>query len=160
MTTDFDGLVTGLRSWAANRPEHVQAAVNLLIWHETWLRRPDFTGACVTGWNTMLINWTEAREFIDRGYARRGQRPLPASNSECRILDIAVALGEDQFSLGGFGLAHKRAVAQAFAWACGQRFEPAAVPAGPAHNHPDFIPGDASCRRCALDAEEKRIGRA
>lgn len=54
--TDFDTLVTGLRSWSANRDQHVRAAVELLIWHETWLRRLDFQEACITGRNTFLID--------------------------------------------------------------------------------------------------------
>lgn len=149
--TEFDILVTGLRSWAANRDRHVLAAVGLLIWHETWLRRPDFRDECITGRNTFLVNWEEARDFIDRGYARRGQRPLPASSSERHVLDLVVALGEDQFGLAGFGHAHKRAAVQAFAAAAGLRLEPPVPEAG--HSHPDFIPGDpATCTACALSA--------
>jgi len=148
--TDFDSLVTGLRSWAVNRDRHVRAAVELLIWHETWLRRPDFRDECITYRNTAIIHWEAAREFIDRGFAQRGQRPLPASSAERNILDLAVALGEDQFGLAGFGYAHQRAAAQAFAAAVGLQLEPPGP--GTGHNHPDFIPGDpATCAACALE---------
>jgi hypothetical protein len=156
-----EDLAKGLRGWARGRTDHERAAVELLIWHETWLRRPDFKGACITQYAPGLIariNWEEAREFIDRGYRRKGQdRPLPAASSELRILDFAVTLGEDQFALGGFGRAHKRAVAQAFASAAGLGLEPPVPEEG--HSHPDFIPGDpATCHRCALDAgDEGRI---
>lgn len=152
--TEFDSIAAGLRSWAVNRAGHVQAAVELLIWHETWLRRPDFRDACVTGRSTFMINWELAREFIDRGFMNLGQRPLPASSSELRILDLAVALGEDQFGLAGLGHAHRRTVVQAFAAAAGVQLE---LPAPEAvHNHPSVIPGDpATCAACALSAEDE-----
>ena len=69
---------------------HEQAAVELLIWHETWLRRPDFKGACITqraAGLVAIINWEEAREFIDRGYTQRGH-PGPA-----RVLVAAAPAG-------------------------------------------------------------------
>ena len=153
----FEDLAAGLRGYYRGCTVHEQAAVELLIWHETWPRRPDFKGACITQLAPGLvahIDWYEAREFIDRGYAQRGERPVPASSSQRRVLDLAVALGEDQFGLSGLGLAHKRAAAQAFAAACGLRLEPAIPEVG--HSHPDFIPGDpATCHRCALEAGDK-----
>jgi hypothetical protein len=44
----FEDLAAGLRGWARGGTAHEQAAVELLIWHGTWLRRPDFKGACIT----------------------------------------------------------------------------------------------------------------
>jgi hypothetical protein len=153
----FEDLTAGLRGWARGRTRHEQAAVDLLIWHESWLRRPDFKGACITQQApglVAIINWEEAREFIDRGFARRGERPLPASSSQRRVLDLAVALGEDQFGLNSLGHAHRRAVAQAFAAAVGLRLEAPIPEAG--HNHPEFIPGDpATCQACALEASDE-----
>ncbi len=152
----FEDLAAGLRGYYRGGTEHEQAAVELLIWHETWLRRPDFKGACITQRAAGLvarIDWYEAREFIDRGYAQRGHsgRPLPASTSERAVLDLAVALGEDQFRLAGLGHAHRRAAAQAFAAAVGLQLE-APIPG---HNHPDFIPGDpATCEACAREAKD------
>jgi hypothetical protein len=103
----FEDLAAGLRGWVRGGTAHEQAAVELLIWHETWLRRPDFKGACMTQLAAGLvarIDWYEAREFIDRGYSQRGQqRPVPASSSQRRVLDLVVALGEDQFGLSGLG---------------------------------------------------------
>lgn len=129
----------------------------MLIWHETWLRRPDFKGACITQRApglVAIINWEGAREFADRGYAQRGERPLPASTSQRAVLDLAVALGEDRFRLSGLGHAHKRAAAQAFAAAAGLRLEPPIPEIG--HNHPDFIPGDpATCQACAREAGDE-----
>jgi len=156
----FEDLAAGLRGYYRGGTPHEQAAVELLIWHESWLCRPDFKGACITQLAAGLvarIDWYEAREFIDRGYARRGERPVPASSSQRRVLDLAVALGEDQFGLSGLGHAHKRAAAQAFAAAAGLRLEPPIPEIG--HSHPDFIPGDpATCQRCAPEAGDE--GRA
>jgi hypothetical protein len=83
----FGDLAAGLRGWVRGGTRHEQAAVELLSWHETWLRRPDFREACITQLAPGLvarIDWYEAREFVDRGYARRGERPLPASNGRRR----------------------------------------------------------------------------
>ena len=40
--TDFDTLVRLLRRWTHNHDPHIRAAVELLIEHETWIRRADF----------------------------------------------------------------------------------------------------------------------
>src|SRR5712691_8773449 len=120
----FEDLAAGLRGYYRGGTAHEQAAVELLIWHETWLRRPDFRAACITQLAPKLIariNWGEARGFIDRGYTQQRERPLAASTSQRAVLDLAVALGENQFRLGGLGHAHKRAAAQAFAAAVGLR---------------------------------------
>ncbi len=153
----FEDLAAGLRGWVRGGTAHEQAAVELLIWHETWLRRPDFKGACITQLAPGLIariDWSEAREFIDRGYAQRGQRTLPASSSQRRLLDFAVALGENMFGLSHMGVVHQWHMAAAFAKACGCTLE-GPVP-GPGHNHPDFIPGDpATCQACAREAKDQ-----
>ena len=44
--SDFDALVVRLRRWTHNHDPHVRAAVELLIEHETWIRRGDFQRAC------------------------------------------------------------------------------------------------------------------
>lgn len=153
----FEDLVTGLRGWARGRAPHEQAAAELLIWHETWLRRPDFKGACITqraAGLVAIINWDEARAFIERFYAQRGQQALPASSSQRRVLDLAVALGEDTFGLASMGHIHRWRLASAFAEACGQKLE-GPIPE-PGHSHPGFIPGDpATCGACAREAQDE-----
>jgi len=155
--TSFEDLAAGLRGWARSGTRHEQAAVELLIWHETWLRRPDFKGACITHRPARLlaiVNWREAREFIGRGYARRGQQAVPASASQQRLLDFAVALGENMFGLSTMGMVHQWHMADAFARACGQVLE-GPLPE-PGHSHPDFIPGDpATCGACAREAKDE-----
>jgi hypothetical protein len=152
----FEDLAAGLRAWAKDDQINT-AAVELLIWHETFLRRADFIGACVDlpdpddedevddgPW--ARIRWTDAQAFA-------GSSPR-ASTTELAVLQLAVAIGSNQFRLSGLGHAHKRASAQAFASACGLRLEPPVPEAG--HSHPDFIPGDpATCHRCALEARDE-----
>jgi len=119
----FEDLAAGLRGYYRGGAAHQQAAVELLIWHETWLRRPDFKGACITQQAAGLvarIDWEEAREFIERGYRQLGcDHPVPAS-TERAVLDLAVALGEDQYRLSNMGAAHRRAIVQAVARAVGE----------------------------------------
>lgn len=112
---DFDTTVTALRRWAATHDVRARAAVELLCWHEHWLRRPDFSQACVHAdphSGTMWINWREAREFCDAG--PRG------STGEVAILDLALTLGEDRFRFANMGHAHRRAIVRAVAVALGQ----------------------------------------
>ena len=153
----FEDLAAGLRGWARGGTAHEQAAVELLLWHETWLRRRDFKGACITqraAGLVAIINWEEAREFIDRGCTQRGQPGLPASSSQRRLLDFAVALGENMFGLSSMGGVHRWHMAAAFARACGYRLEGPVPEAG--HNHPDFIPGDPeTCGACAREAKDE-----
>jgi hypothetical protein len=147
MATDFDELCTGLRAWAAGSDSN-EAAVELLIWHASWLRRADFTSRCVcSGANgESWILWTGAADFAESGPR--------ASSSELAILNLAVALGEDRFGLSGFGRVHKRKAAEAFARACGWRLEGDIPEQG--HSHPDFIPGTPeTCEACAREAKDE-----
>jgi hypothetical protein len=110
---DFDASVAGLRRWTAHHDPHVRAAVELLIEHETWIRRPDFRRACIhADTREAWINWRKAREFCDSG-------PV-GSTSELAILDLAVALGENRYRLSIMGAAHSRMIVQAVARALGE----------------------------------------
>jgi hypothetical protein len=144
----FEDLVTGLRRGTSTHDTNVRAAVELLIWHEYWLRRSDFRRACIRHVSgTPYIRWREAQSLT-------GDPPAGASSSQLTVLRVAVAVGLDDFRLSGLGHAHRRAVAQAFAETCGVRLEPAVPEVG--HSHPAFIPGDpASCQRCALEAGDE-----
>lgn len=146
---DFVRLSDALRRWADGDTINT-AAVELLIWHEYWLRRPGFKKASISHYprdRIASIRWDQAREFHDSGPT--------ASTSQMAVLDLAVAIGENRYRLSSFGHAHRRAVAQAFAAAVGLRLESAVPEAG--HNHPGFIPGDpATCKACALPAADER----
>ena len=105
-------LIAGLRAWTRDHDPHVRAAVELLIEHDVWLRRADFTRACIRlprpgG----LVNWEAARAFADAGTV--------ASTSEMAILDLAVALGENRYRLSIMGAANARSIATAVARAAG-----------------------------------------
>jgi hypothetical protein len=107
-----EALVTGLRAWTKDHDPHVRAAVELLIWHGTWLRRQDFVRAAVVRRHSSTwIDWDAAR-----GFAGAGAR---ASTSEMAILDLAVALGENRYRLSIMGHAHSRAIARYVAMAVG-----------------------------------------
>lgn len=107
-----EALIKGLRAWTRENDPHVRAAVELLLWHEFWLRRADFRSAAVhRGKYEATIDWGAAREFVDEG--------AKASTSEMAILDLAVALGEDRFRLNIMGSAHSRAIGNAMFAAAG-----------------------------------------
>jgi hypothetical protein len=112
--TDFDGTVKGLRAWTKDHDPHVRAAVELLCWHETWLRRRDFCKAVLDygGHGSIRIGWAEAREFAGT--------IAHASTSEMAILDLAIAIGEDRYRLRIMGDAHAKAIVRAFASALGE----------------------------------------
>lgn len=110
--TFADDLTVGLRKWTDHHDPHVKAAVELLLWHDFWLRRQDFRKAAVeAGRHDVTIDWYAAREFCD-SYPG-------ASTSELAILDLAIALGENRYKLSIMGSAHSRAIADAVAAACG-----------------------------------------
>ncbi len=111
--SDYDTLVRLLRRWTHDHDPHVRAAVELLIEHETWIRRADFARACIErDAREAWIHWRKAREFVSAG-------PV-ASASQMAILDLAVALGENRFKFSIMGPAHSRMIAQAVARALGE----------------------------------------
>ena len=110
--TFADDLTAGLRLWTKDHNPCVKAAVELILWHDFWIRRQDFRTRCViVGSGVVRIDWDRARELADSGPR--------ASTSELAILDLAVALGEDRYRLSGMGRAHSRAIANAMTAACG-----------------------------------------
>jgi len=79
---DRAALIAGLRAWTRDHDPHVRAAVELLIEHDVWLRRADFTRArIVCSGREAYVNWVAARAFADAGTV--------ASTSETAILDLA-----------------------------------------------------------------------
>jgi hypothetical protein len=102
-----------LAVWTRHHDPHVRAAVGLLIEHDFWLHRPDFTRACVhRDGGQAWIDWQAARAFVDAGPG--------ASTSQLAILDLAVALGENRYRLSIMGAANSRAIADAVTRAVGE----------------------------------------
>jgi hypothetical protein len=108
--------IARLRRWTAHHDPHVTAAVELLISHDRWLRRRDFLTAAVhvdhddrSAW----ICFREAREAFDAGLFDR------ASTTEHAVLDLAIALGTDQYRLSAMGDANSRDIAAAVTAAVG-----------------------------------------
>jgi hypothetical protein len=103
-----------------------EAAVELLIAHRTWLRRPDFTGHFLeTGIgiadNTPMafIDWPAAITALHAGQ-------LPASSSETQILHLAASLADGipvdlRNALNGLDAANNALIAQAVRHAGGNR---------------------------------------
>ena len=111
--SDFDTLVPLLRRWTHNHDPHVRAAVELLIGHETWIRRADFQRACIElGSREAWINWRKAHQFVNAGST--------ASTLEMAVLDLAVAIGENRYKFSIMGPANSRMIAQAVARALGE----------------------------------------
>jgi hypothetical protein len=118
---EFEDLAAGLRAWVRGSADPEVAAVELLIWHEHWLRRASFYQECVkhfTEDDSYGIVWPLARAFADRVIAGGLGTPR-ASRSEASILDIAVVLGEDRFHLTNLGATHRRSVGNVFLAALG-----------------------------------------
>jgi hypothetical protein len=142
-------LAGSLRKWAAADNSRT-AAVDLLVWHDYWIRRADFIKACTRKvGGVTVIRWEDARTFAE---ARPG-----CSTSELNVLRLAIAIGADDFGVSGFGRVHRRRAAEAFAAACGWQLEGDIPEQG--HSHPDFIPGTPeTCTRCAIDAGDEGRG--
>ena len=51
----YEQAVTGLTSTAPNLAPHKAAAVRLLLWHDSWLRREDFRRACLSASPSYLL---------------------------------------------------------------------------------------------------------
>ncbi|MQA06833.1 MAG: hypothetical protein GEV07_30455 [Streptosporangiales bacterium] len=90
----FDELVAELRAWATG-DLGLEAAVNLLTAHRSWLARRDFRDTCVVATPGHLVDdFDLARVWLDFAAAARvadgGQ--LPASDSERQILALAAGL--------------------------------------------------------------------
>lgn len=109
---DFDKTVTGLRAWAEG-DWIATAAAELLISHETWVRRSDFARACTDSGDGMTrIRWDDARAFADGGPR--------CSTTELAVLRLAVAIGSDEYRLAAMGLVNAGLIIQAFTMALGR----------------------------------------
>lgn len=123
---DLEKLTAGLRK-TSGRAAGVEAAVELLIWHDYWIRRADFVKACVRTYeDRAVIRWGQAREFA-------AASPL-CSTTQLNVLRFAVALGSDEFGLSKMGGAHASAIGRAMAIALGTAYPGA--PFAPPHFGP------------------------
>lgn len=91
------GALTGeLRAWAQG-DYGIGAAVDLLITHQTWLRRADFRDACLVPTPAHLVDdfalprvWLDFDKVADIAAGGR----FPASSSERQVLAIAAGLAD------------------------------------------------------------------
>lgn len=141
---DFEELAAGLRRGAASRDDRERAAVELLIWHETFLRRRDFFEAAVgIQGDAYHVSWDRARRFAERGAG--------VSSSQRTVLELAAWIATDPLGLSRLGYIHTYKAAAALARALGQALE-GLIPE-PGHSHPSVIPGTPeTCGACAREA--------
>lgn len=154
MPDDFDALAAALRARVDGQDAHVRAAVDLLAWNESWLRRPDFIKACIvqhSSGDVASVNWHIAGRF-----AAAAPR---ASTSQLAILELAVTLAQRNASWLRFdGDAHARAVVTAIAAAVGVDI---VKPAGPALAEPErWMAEDARVLLARWDAGRGKQGGA
>lgn len=120
-------LVAGLRAWTRHHDRHVEAAVELLIGHEHWLRNDAFRRACVhvdRRAGDVWIDWRAAREAFDAGTFAY------ASSTERAVLELAIALGSDRYRFAAMGPANRYLVAVAVAAAVGTTWATVERPRG------------------------------
>ena len=103
-------LVSGLRLWTDGCDAHVRAAVEMLIEHDRWLRRPDFIRAALQTDDVdgiPWIRWDDAEQALP---ALAGH----ASSTEVAILRLAVDIArDDRYRLSQMGAANAAAVIRA-----------------------------------------------
>jgi hypothetical protein len=109
-----DEIAARLRAWTEGNDPHVRAAVELLIGHGYWLRRPDFTEACVSGRGEgeAWIRWAKARDYA-------GTIAPNAGTHNLAVLDLAVAIGGNRYRLSTQNDEDARLMMIAFATALG-----------------------------------------
>lgn len=119
--TDPDTITAGLRA-SATADLHRKAAVELLIGHGFWLRRPDFIRACVAAPYSggAWIRWEKARQYAG------SDAPVNAGTHNLAMLDLIVAIGENRYKLFTTGDEDARLIVTAFATALGVKMVPGA----------------------------------
>lgn len=100
-------LALALSAGSENAPDHVRAAVGLLIEHGYWLNRADFAAVCIRQSGRLAgISWGAARKFA------AGELSAPPA---CRvILDLAVLIGGNEMNAQCLGPASREMMARAF----------------------------------------------
>lgn len=106
-------LTTRLRATTQDR--YRQAALELLIEHDFWLRRRDFVAATIgaNAHGDVWIDWRLARtEFSQDEFE-------PCSSTQRAVLDFAIALGEDRYLFNRMGFGNSAALIRATCAALG-----------------------------------------
>src|SRR4051794_24668923 len=102
-------LVAGLRAWTRFHDAHVRSAVELLIGHETWLRRAEFRSACLHLDDDGEV-WID---FQAAAAARAAGEFAASSSTERAVLDLAVARGTDRYRFSAMGPANRDLIIRA-----------------------------------------------
>jgi hypothetical protein len=109
---DFDETAAQLRAALPRLDAPKRSATGLILWHEYWLRRADFTKQCVrTAGGITVVAWSRTGDFITAGPR--------CSSSELAVLQLADFIAVDPFRLSNFGHSHRQHAVEAFAAALG-----------------------------------------
>jgi hypothetical protein len=112
----FAELVSRLRASASSQDAPVQAAVELLVEHEFWLRNAAFVGTFVTyAHGATFVDWYDVQAALDA----KARALMVASSSELAILRLGVLLVRDPLGLSSLGSANAALAARTFAAALG-----------------------------------------
>lgn len=112
----FAELVSRLRASASSQDAPVQAAVELLVEHESWLRKAAFVGAFVKYSSGLTyVAWSDIHAALDA----KARALVVASSSELAILRLGVLLVRDPLGLSSLGSANAALAARTFAAALG-----------------------------------------
>ena len=90
-TTTFHDLAAAMRVWAKGLLG-LEAAVELLIGHGTWLTRADFAAAALTAGRDGITGATMMSVDFEAALAARRAGGLPSSSSEEQILALAASI--------------------------------------------------------------------
>jgi len=111
-------LTTRLRATARSHDLGVKAAVDLLIEHDTWLRKSTFVTRFVSYVHgSTYVDWLA----VDKALEANLRDLMVASSSELAVLRLAVFLARDPMRLAVLGSSNAEIAARAFARALGVR---------------------------------------
>jgi hypothetical protein len=83
-------LIPGLRAWAAEQGSNVQAAVDLLVVHDHWLRDEEFAARCVYPDGPLpALSFSAVQRYCDRKPA--------SSEGQLAVLQVVADLGLDRW---------------------------------------------------------------
>lgn len=109
-------LVSRLRASASSQDSGVQAAVELLIDHDFWLRKSTFVQRFVNcAYGSTFVDWFD----VDEALTAKVRELMVASSSELAVLQLAVFLARDPMRLAVLGTGNAEIAARAFARALG-----------------------------------------
>lgn len=98
-----------LRTTYADHENYRKAALELLIWHDYWLKNKTFSElAILEKGENVYISWPQLEESFNNGQFDY------ASTSQRAVLALAIDLALDRYRFAIMGDAHRAAILEAF----------------------------------------------